>query len=209
MAGEEIIVAMVLAMVTIFLMIGIFANRYKRVPPDQAMVVYGRKRGDRGFMVIGPGGGKFILPITETYKLIPLAPRPLSFKVLKVSTSQKAVVDVLIRAEYKISAERTKLDLAVQYLMSRTTESTDQMVKETLAARLRAICSTLGAADLAKEREEVAQKVRGASEVDLGEFGLEIVHLLVVDVLDTASGSDRANGGAGVGARSKGEDLKT
>ncbi len=186
MAGQEIIVAMV----AIFLVIGIFAHRYKRVPPDQAMVVYGQKRGDRGFTVISPGGGKFILPVKESYKLLSLAPRPLSFKVLRVSDSDKVLVDVLLRAEYKISAERTKLDLAAQYLLSRTTESTDQMVKETLAARLRAVCSALGAADVARNREEIARKVREASESDLGEFGLEIVHLLVVDVLEGASRAD-------------------
>lgn len=207
MAGEEFVLIMVLIIVAIFLQVGIFASRYKRVPPDQAMVVYGQRRGDRSFVVIGPGGGKFILPIKESYKFLSLAPRPLSFKVLKVADASKALSDIHLRVEYKVSAERTKLDLAAQHLLSRSTEDTDRMVRETVAARLRGVCSALHAGEVAADREGLAQKVRDASDADLGMFGLEIMHLLVVDILDSASLPDLGDRASGPGNGGAGERL--
>ncbi len=207
MAGEEFVLIAVLVVIGIFLTVGVFAGRYKRVPPDQAMVVYGQKRGDRGFTVISPGGGKFILPIKESYKFLSLAPRPLSFKVLKVADASKALSDVHLRVEYKVSAERTKLDLAAQHLLSRSTEDTDRMVKETVAARLRGICSAPGGNVVAADREGLAQKIRDASDADLGMFGLEIMHLLVVDILDSASLPNLGDRASGPGNRGAGERL--
>ena len=72
---------MVLAVVVIvlvqFMAIGIYASRYKRVPPNQALVVYGRKgrpkMRDEGFRVL-VGGGRFITPIIETFSFLSLAP---------------------------------------------------------------------------------------------------------------------------------------
>jgi uncharacterized membrane protein YqiK len=57
---------------TIMTMMIIFASRYKKVPPNKAMVVYGRRMpSGRGYRVIS-GGGKFIMPIVESYEFLDL-----------------------------------------------------------------------------------------------------------------------------------------
>ena len=44
MAAEEVTIMIVVIMVmTILSMIVIYASRYKKVPPNKAMVIYGRK----------------------------------------------------------------------------------------------------------------------------------------------------------------------
>ena len=82
MAANEAIIAIVILMVAMLAMIVIYAARYKKVPPNKAMVIYGRKtrQGGPGYQVIS-GGGKFIIPIIESYDLISIAVRTLTFNL--------------------------------------------------------------------------------------------------------------------------------
>src|SRR5256712_10416553 len=74
----------------IFLALVVYASRYKKVPPDKAMVVYGRKvkEGHVGYQVI-TGGGKFIVPIVEAYEFLPLDIRTLDVVVTDIITDVK------------------------------------------------------------------------------------------------------------------------
>ncbi|MEK6987673.1 MAG: flotillin family protein, partial [Candidatus Thermoplasmatota archaeon] len=66
MAGEEIFGPIILVIVgVVFAAILLYASRYKKVPPNMAMVVYGKKqsgKGGRGYQVLS-GGAKLIVPI--------------------------------------------------------------------------------------------------------------------------------------------------
>ena len=74
MADEVVVVTVGVSMALAFLgLVGAYAARYKRVPPGHAMVVFGRRFGDRRYQVI-VGGGRFIQPIVESYVLISLEP---------------------------------------------------------------------------------------------------------------------------------------
>src|SRR5437879_12300943 len=73
MAIEDtiLIVVSIVVPLAILAVIGAYAARYKKVPPDAAMVVYGRGFGGKGYVVFG-GGGKFIYPIVKSYRFSPL-----------------------------------------------------------------------------------------------------------------------------------------
>lgn len=64
MTDEVVLIMAVLMVGAILSMMVIYASRYKKVPPNKAMVVYGRRMGPggQGYQVIS-GGGKFIIPI--------------------------------------------------------------------------------------------------------------------------------------------------
>ena len=83
MAGEEtiLIVVGILAILSFLGLVGAYAARYKKVPPDAAMVVYGRGFGGKGYDV-RRGGGKFIVPILESYRFLPLGIRTLDVIVI-------------------------------------------------------------------------------------------------------------------------------
>src|SRR3989442_8976116 len=77
MAGEEtiLIVIGVVVPLAILAVIGAYAARYKKVPPDAAMVVYGRGFGGKGYVVLR-GGGEIIYPNLESFPVLPLGVRP-------------------------------------------------------------------------------------------------------------------------------------
>src|SRR5207249_2570395 len=75
MAGEDILGFVILAIVgVVFGTVLAYASRYKKVPPNMAMVVYGRRQkgmGGRGYQVKS-GGAKFIVPIFESVEWLSL-----------------------------------------------------------------------------------------------------------------------------------------
>src|SRR3989337_392545 len=83
----EFIIGVVVFIGVAFLGLAVYASRYKRVPPDKAMVVYGRraKEGRVGYSVI-TGGGKFIVPIVEAYEFLRLDVRTLDVVVTDIVT---------------------------------------------------------------------------------------------------------------------------
>src|SRR2546426_2916456 len=86
MAGEEILIVIgVVVPLAILAVIGAYAARYKKVPPDAAMVVYGRKFGGKGYVVLR-GGGEFFYPIVGSYPVLPLGVRTLHRVVNQIVT---------------------------------------------------------------------------------------------------------------------------
>src|SRR5207249_2023048 len=84
MAGEDILGFVILAIVgVVFGTVLAYASRYKKVPPNMAMVVYGRRQkgmGGRGYQVKS-GGAKFIVPIFESVEWLRLDVRTLDLGV--------------------------------------------------------------------------------------------------------------------------------
>ena len=184
MAGEEFLLIAVLIVVGIFLTVGIYASRYKRVPTDQAMVVYGNKKGDVGFTIVGGGGGKFIIPIKESYKFMSLEVQTLLIRVQDVITRSGVPVTVDCVAQIKISSEKTKLNVAAQQLLNKPTNEISGMAEQTITGHVRGVCATLEVEGINSDRDALSSKIREVAVPDLGNMGLEIVSLTVKDIAD-------------------------
>ena len=184
MAGEELLVITALVPVMILLMIGIYARRYKRVGPNEAMVVYGVRRGDVGFVVIGPGGGKFIQPIKESYKIMSLEAIAVDVKASGVITKSGVPLAIDALAAVRISPERTKLNAAAQQLLSKSSDEVKSLACQVFLGHLRAVSSSLDVEQVRGDVETLARMVREAASVDLGAIGLEVVSFVVQGVTD-------------------------
>src|SRR6266498_3457173 len=126
---EAVIVVIVFAIVIVGILV-LLARRYKKVPPDRAMVVYGkRQRGKagRGYQVIS-GGAKFIVPILESYEFIALGARPLPLVVNEIVTDVKesgAKVNIKATAQVKVSSDAATLDTAAEHLLHKSDAQID------------------------------------------------------------------------------------
>ena len=87
MDNIELILSVTIFLIVIIIYFVIFAVRYKRVPPNKAMVVFGKpqktKGGKRSYIII-TGGAKFIIPLIEEIAFIPLDARPLEIRLERV-----------------------------------------------------------------------------------------------------------------------------
>jgi flotillin len=167
----------------------IYAARYKRVPPDKAMVVYGKKverAGQKGYKVLS-GGGKFIWPIVEAIEFLPLDVRTLVLSVTDIVTDVKtsgAKVNIKAVAQVKIASDPASLSTAAEQLLHKSDPAINEIAQKTLEGHVRGICATMTIESINSDRDAVAANVQTQAAKDLRNMGIEIRSFVISDLED-------------------------
>jgi flotillin len=187
MVNEAFVFVNVLLIISMLSVVLVFAWRYKKVPPDQAMVVYGRlmsSQAEVGYRVL-TGGGKYILPIIEDVQYMDLGLKEIVLDLDNVPTDPlegSKHVRIKLVALYKISSERNAIYLASEHLLGKTAEDIKKMVKVVIEGTLRGDVCRLTPRNLDLHREEVADSIRKMASGDLLNLGIEIRALAIIRV---------------------------
>jgi flotillin len=184
-AIEVVLVLVVFAAMAMF---GIYASRYKKVPPDKAMVVYGRKQAAtrKGYRVIS-GGAKFIVPILEAYEFLPLDVRTLDVVVNDIVTDVKqsgAKINIKCVTQVKISSDPRILDTAAENLLHKTNAEINEIALKTLEGHVRGVCAVMTIEDINSDRDMIAGKVQTYADKDLKNMGIEIRSFVIKEIED-------------------------
>ncbi len=188
MAVIWVLVAILMIILAIVAPISIYANRYKKVPPDKAMVVYGRSRagGQRGYEVI-TGGGKFIVPIVESYEYLPLDVRTLDINVDEIVTDVRqsgAKMNIRSVAQIKISSKDAELKTAAEHLLHKSDPEINEIAMKTLEGHVRGVCATMTIESINSDRSEISQKIQNMAAQDLMNMGIEIRSFVIKEIED-------------------------
>src|SRR3989454_831870 len=188
MAGEEtiLIVIGVVVPLAILAVIGAYAARYKKVPPDAAMVVYGRGFGGKGYVVLR-GGGKFIYPIVESYRFLPLGIRTLDVVVNEIVTDvtrSGARVNIKAVAQVRISDDQDVLRTAAGQLLHKSDQEINEIALKTLEGHVRGVCATLTIEQINSDRDVIASKILTMAGEDLKNMGIEIRSFVIKEIED-------------------------
>ena len=188
MANEVLIVALLVVM-AIVSMVAIYAARYKKVPPDKAMVVYGRavKEGQKvGYQVIS-GGGKFIVPIIESYEFLPLDVRTLDVNVNDIVTdvaTSGAKINIRSVTQVKVSSESSSLKVAAEHLLHKSNAEINEIALKTLEGHVRGVCATMTIEAINSDRDTISQKIQKMAAQDLMNMGIEIRSFVIKEIED-------------------------
>ncbi len=177
----------------LIVMAGYLASRYKKVGPNQVLVISGRRRmainpltGQRekvGFRVV-KGGGTIIWPVLERVDVLSMEILTIEVEVKNVYTVQGVPVHVDGVAQIKIRGDETSIYTAAEQFLSKGPDGIIYVAHETLAGHLRAILGMLTVEEIYKDRDAFAQKVLEVSGSDLANMGLEIVSFVIKDIRD-------------------------
>jgi len=189
---QGILVAVGMLFVLIVLA-GFYASRYKKVGPNQVLVISGRRRmvtnpvtGQKeqvGFR-IRKGGGAFIVPVLERVDILSMEILTIEVEVRSVYTIQGVPVHVDGVAQIKIRGDDASIYTAAEQFLSKGPEGIIYVAHETLAGHLRAILGMLTVEEIYRDRDAFAQKVLEVSGGDLANMGLEIVSFVIKDIRD-------------------------
>lgn len=166
-----------------------YASRYKKVPPDKAMVVYGRRissKHKRGYQVIS-GGGKFIMPVIESYEFLPLDVRTLDVNVKDIVTdvvSSGAKVNIKCVTQVKISSDTASLHTAAEHLLHKSDDEINEIAMKTLEGHVRGVCATMTIEEINSDRDKISLKIQNMAAKDLMNMGIEIRSFVVKDLED-------------------------
>lgn len=188
MAEVDVVLISGLLVLAMMAMFGVFAMRYKKVPPDKAMVVYGkRQKGTtKGYRVIS-GGAKFIVPILESYEFLPLDVRTLDVVVNEIVTDVKesgAKINIKCVTQVKISSDPRILDTAAEQLLHKTNAEINEIALKTLEGHVRGVCAVMTIEDINSDRDAIAGKVQSYADKDLKNMGIEIRSFVIKEIED-------------------------
>lgn len=185
-------VAILAIVVAILVSIGMMAKRYRKAPPNEVLVIAGRKHSIRepdgtirtvGHRIV-KGGGTFIVPILETVSKLSLNAMTIEVSIDDAYTKQGVPVIVDSVVVMKIGGDDISIANASERFLGFESQHIERVAKEVLGGHLRAICSTMTPEEINQDRTAFQQKVLEVAHKDFQNMGLAIDSFTVRQIRD-------------------------
>ena len=171
-----------------------FRMRYKKAGPDEALIVYGRRkmfgkkvRDDKGqvegFRIIR-GGGTFVWPAWEQHEYLSLKMMTLDIDLKHVYTARGIPINVMAVAQVKVGGDVRHISQAAEGFLGYQPEEIRGTLKETVAGHLRGIIGTLTVEELYRDQKRFQDSVRAEANKDLAEMGFEFKSFVFREIQD-------------------------
>lgn len=176
----------------LFILILAIAKRYKKVGPNEVMIISGRKHKVRrtdgsdestGFR-IRTGGGAFIFPLLERVDLLSLEVMTLDITTPEAYTLPGVPLVVEGVAQVKIRGDEASIRTAAEQFLGKTVLEIRAIALQTVEGHLRAIVGTLTVEEIYRNRDQFASSVQQVAVADLQNMGLQIVSFTLKDIRD-------------------------
>jgi flotillin len=195
------IIALVIALLAV---VGFVAQRIRRVPPNEALIIVGRGAGKRSAGETGQrvvvGGRVFVWPVLQQGFPISLEQRQIGITVEGVDKNR---IKIAIKASinFKVRGDEEGVRRAAQRFLSQQGTLTE-IIKESLEGSLRSIVGDMTIEQIISDRKGLSDRVVDSTKTDLSEQGLQVDLLNISDI--STPGSDYlANLGRAESARAR------
>ena len=183
MGTTILIILLIVIPALLFLTYLLIRMRYKKAGPDEALIVFGRRKllgkkvrsekGEiEGFRIIR-GGGTFVWPAWEQYEILSLRMMTLEIDLPHVYTVQGIPINVKAVAQVKVQGDIDHIRRAAEGFLGMPVDDVQATIKETVAGHLRGIVGTLTVEELYREQRSFQDKVRDEAHSDLEGMGFE------------------------------------
>src|ERR1700683_462230 len=180
MQAQTLWVVIGLGILGLIILMTYLAGLYRKVGPHEALIVYGV-----GKTRIVNGGGTFILPMMQSYRMLSL--ELMSFDVAPqqdLYTKQGVAVTVEAVAQIKVKSDpESILTAAAQFLTTEPQEG-EGLIRRVLEGHLRGIIGQLTVEEIVKQPEMVGERMRSTCASDVNKMGLEVISFTIKEVRD-------------------------
>src|SRR4051794_32422354 len=174
------IIIAVLAVIGLILVISTIVGMFRKVAPNQALIVYGF-----GGTRIVQGGGAFVLPLVQSSRELSL--ELMSFDVAPqqdLYTNQGVAVTVEAVAQIKVKSDPVSIRTGAEQFLTKTPQQREGLIRLVMEGHLRGIIGQLTVEQIVKEPEMVGDRMRATCAEDLNKMGLEVVSFTIKEVRD-------------------------
>ncbi|MBY5163950.1 SPFH domain-containing protein [Salsipaludibacter albus] len=171
----------------------IYRRRYRRIGPDEALVVYGRRqrKGRDGFRII-VGGGTFVTPFIEEAEKFPLHAMQLDVKLRGVlAGGQRTPINVDGTATVKVPVDPTErtegfptVGLAVGNFLGMGVEDIRNALTKVVAGHLRTIVAGLSVAELYGDQAKFTEDLKAKAADELASLGYAFLSFVFESITD-------------------------
>lgn len=174
----------ILAVVFVFLLI--WVSRYRKVSPDEALIVSGRKirtpNGTHtGFRIV-TAGGTFVFPVIEQAETLSLATFPVELTNIRVRTSDARNVELDCSAQLKVNHDFKSIATAAQNFLHKPKSEIPAIIAPVLEKSLSTAIATTTFNDAERNPAAITTKMETDATGPLTRMGLAIVSLKLKNV---------------------------
>lgn len=193
MGNTQLLMLIAVGVAFVLLLIGLAASRYRKVGPNEVLIVYGKRHGfrdavsgetgTRGFRIV-KGGGTIVWPVIETFETQSLELMTLDINTPAVYTRQGVPLMVEGVAQIKVKGDDTSIVTAAEQFLDKSQQQIAEIALHTLEGHLRAIIGTMDVEEIVTNWDSFAQRVQEVSAVDLANMGLQVVSFVIKYIRD-------------------------
>ena len=163
-----------------FTILSVMAKLYRKVGPNQALIVYGL-----GGTRVYSGRGAIVWPMVQSARELSL--ELMSFDVAPqqdLYTKQGVGVTVEAVAQIKVKSDHESILTAAEQFLSKTPEEREGLIRLVMEGHLRGIVGQLTVESIVKDPETISQSMRNTCAEDLNKMGLDIVSFTIREIRD-------------------------
>ena len=179
--GFAVLIAALL--VILFILVITFISRYKKCPPDQIMVVYGKTGKQRASRCIH-GGAAFIWPVIQDYGFVSLRPMQLDVNLQNALCRQNIRINVPSVFTVGISTDESLMGNAANRLLGLRQESIADLAKDIILGQLRLVIASMTIEQINADRETFLRNVEENVADELNKIGLHLLNVNITDITD-------------------------
>jgi flotillin len=180
-------------LVVVLLFFGLWAFNYRKVGPNQVLVISGRTSTvtdlDGRERAVGyrlqVGGGTFVMPFVETVDTLPLDVFSISVRCPEVLTAKGVIISAEAFGQVKAASEEPLLHRAVENFLSKGSSGITSVAQEVLEGHMRAALGMMAVEEIYTERDQFAERVRKTAGEDFARLGLELLSFSLKDITDS------------------------
>ena len=181
------------AVVVVILLLWLWSANYRKVGPNQVLVISGRTstvtdaqgRKQKVGYRLQVGGGTFVLPLMESAEVFPLEVFSIGLRCNEVLTAQGVLITAEAQGQVKACSAEPALHRAIENFLSKGSDGITYIATEVLEGHTRALLGTLTVEEVYSQREEFARKVRERAAEDFDRLGLELISFALKDISDS------------------------
>jgi len=189
--ASGILTIMIFAVVLILVAaVMFFAQRYKRCPPDQIMVIYGRTErtadGRPKPSKTLHGGAALVWPLIQDYAYISLKPMTININLTGALSLQNIRINVPSTFTIGVSTEPSIMANAAERLLGFKVDDIEEMAKEIIFGQLRLTVATLTIEQINQDRDSFLELIQKNVGQEMRKVGLYLINVNIADITDDA-----------------------
>jgi len=187
------VIVLVVVLTTIWIL-----SRYRRCPSDQILVVFGKAGTKKSFDENGKsvdriltskiihGGGTFVWPVIQEYKMMSLVPHKIKADITGLS-SQNIKVTIPVTLITGIGTTDTLMQNAAARFLSSDVRAMDSQIEDILIGETRAIMATMPIEEINADRNKFLENAKQKIELELNKVGFGIININISNIDDDAN----------------------
>jgi flotillin len=175
----EIILMIVFAVVIVAFTISGILSRYRRIPPDKALILYGG-----GEFRALTGGAVIVWPIVNEAYEMDLRAFQLELDLKGAPNVDRIPINMKAMATCKIGKEEGLLRRAAENFGRSSAAEIQEKVRNVLEGHLRVVVGQISMDTILSERDQFNAKIQSEAATELQSLGVEVTILNILEVSD-------------------------